>query len=166
MAGPRNRVSRHKRVAVEHRQPRRIRRRTKLGARLCVFRRRVRRAAWFNESSGAGPSTRTRKLIASMAAPAIERGVAPGVDVCESRADRIERASVDRARRQRHVDLVHLPDEAHVGRALDCNAARRNARFGEQRTPFGLQFVQGPVDRRGIEAFARCAPDWSARARS
>ena len=97
---------------------------------------------------------------------AVERGVAPGIDVREGGADRAERGLVDRARRQRHVDLVHLPDEAHVGAALDRDLRARDAGLGEQRAPFGLELAQDRVDRGRVKAVARCAPDTSARARS
>ena len=72
-------------------------------------------AAWSSDSSGVGPTHAHAEADRLDRGLAVERGVAPGVDVREGGADRAERGLVDRAGRQRHVDLVHLPDEAHVG---------------------------------------------------
>src|ERR1700674_3530319 len=85
----------------------------------------------------------------------VARGELPGIGGGERRLDDAERGRVDDAGGQRHVDLVHLADEPHVGAAFDADVLRRDAGFDEARAAGALELVEDAVDRRRIETLVQ-----------
>ncbi len=77
--------------------------------------------------------------------------VARGIDVLERLADRFVGRRIEFSGRDRHVDLVELADEAHVGGALDRDVRRICAGCHELRPAFRGKRVEGGVERFGVE---------------
>ena len=72
---------------------------------------------------------------------AVKCGVALGIDAGESRTDRAQRSFADCAWRKRHIDLVHLPDQPHVGGTLDEDLRTGDSGLRKQRAAFRLQLA-------------------------
>ena len=80
----------------------------------------------------------------------VERGVTLDIDLRERRPNRGKRRLIENAGRQRHVDLVHLADEPHVGGALDQHVGRRDAGLAERCAAFRFGRGENMVHRRGV----------------
>ena len=57
-----------------------------------------------------------------------------------------------RAIRQGHRDVVHLPDEAHVGKAFDTDAGRVDIGCAQLRAALGLELCEQRIEASRIEA--------------
>ena len=83
----------------------------------------------------------------------VKMGVEPGVDLGEGGRQVGYIVFAERLARQRHVDLVHLTEEPHVGGAGDGDIAGSNAGLRQQPSSFRLEVREQAVHRAEIHLF-------------
>ena len=80
----------------------------------------------------------------------VEVGVEPRIDRGERRLDGGDLVEPERPARQRHLDFVHLAEEAHIGLAADTDLAGVDAGLDQLAAALFLQLGQHPVHRGEI----------------